>query len=318
MPPSPGQPEDSGRLAGLTRAGIEAALSVARAQGLPADDPRLVSGRGSALVHLAPAPVIARVSTGSAFTRADTFSWLAREVLAAGYLSERGAPVVSPTALADPGPHRSGGLAVSLWTLLPASAERPGPAEVGRGLGRLHAAAAGFTGSLPDLLPIRDFVPEGLDLLSRERVAPPDALAALRTRHEQVTAELDAVGAEPWPLLHGDSHAGNLMACDSGWTWIDLEETCSGPREFDLAVMIASTAGLALDELGTLSPAGQLALDAYAGELGVAPPEPGDLAPFIRARRLEETVWLLGMAHLCPERYAGHVPGAVARALGRA
>jgi hypothetical protein len=56
--------DDTGRLAELTRAGREAAAGVARAQGLPGDDPEVLSSRGNVLVHLRPAPVVARVATG--------------------------------------------------------------------------------------------------------------------------------------------------------------------------------------------------------------------------------------------------------------
>lgn len=313
----PGPFDSAGRIAEMTRAGIAAALRVARAQGLPADDPRLLSSRGSVLVHLAPVPVVARVSTGSAWTRADPFAWLEREVLAAGFLSAQGAPVMAPTDLADPGPHRCDGHVVSLWELLPPSADRPEPREVGRSLAQLHAAAIGFTTEMPDLVPIRDFVTEGLDILRREQLVEAGMLAALLARHDEVMREIDAMRAASLPLLHGDSHAGNLLRSGSGWAWIDLEETCSGPPEFDLAIMIASTGGgsWAPGQDRTLPSDAQIALRAYAAELGVPVPGLAQLAPFIRARRLEEVVWLLGMDHLYPERYREHVPGSLARAL---
>lgn len=56
-------PGDSGdRIAEMTRAGLAAAIGVARVQGLPADDPEVLSSRGNVLVHLRPAPVVARVT----------------------------------------------------------------------------------------------------------------------------------------------------------------------------------------------------------------------------------------------------------------
>ncbi len=57
------------RVATLTRGGLAAALAVARRHKLPADDPRILSARGNLLVHLAPAPVVARVATLTAWTR---------------------------------------------------------------------------------------------------------------------------------------------------------------------------------------------------------------------------------------------------------
>jgi hypothetical protein len=163
-------PGDGGdRFAEVTRAGLAAAVSVARLQGLPADDPDVLSSRGNVLVHLRPAPVVARVATLTAWTRSDPFQWLAREVAVSGYTARSGGPVVPPTALADPGPHRSGGLAVSLWTFVPPRPERPQPAEFGVALARLHIAAAGFPGALPVLAPLRAQISDALAALERER-----------------------------------------------------------------------------------------------------------------------------------------------------
>jgi len=280
----------------MTRAGLAAAVRVAREQGLPGDDPEVLSSRGNVIVHLRPAPVVARVATLTAWTRSDPFRWLAWEVAVAGYTADRGGPVVAPTALADPGPHRSNGLAVSLWAWVPPSQARPGPADVGETLARLHLAAAGFPGDLPVLAPLRAQISDGLAALEREHAADPAALAALRDRHAQVLAELDGV-SEPALVLHGDAHAGNLLLADGarpgpGWLWIDLEETCRGPRAFDLAVL-ADYQGA--DAGATLA--------AYAAVTGEPLPEPEVLALFTRARRLEGAVWTLGMAYQYPARY---------------
>ncbi|MGC1281741.1 MAG: aminoglycoside phosphotransferase family protein, partial [Streptosporangiaceae bacterium] len=84
-------PGDSGdRFAEMTHAGLAAAVTVARAQGLPADDPEVLSSRGNVLVHLRPAPVVARVATLTAWTRSEPFQWLAREVAVAGYTAANG------------------------------------------------------------------------------------------------------------------------------------------------------------------------------------------------------------------------------------
>ena len=280
----------------MTRAGLAAAVRVAREQGLPGDDPEVLSSRGNVIVHLRPAPVVARVATLTAWTRSDPFRWLAREVAVTGYTAGQGGPVVAPTTLADPGPHWMDGLAVSLWTWVPPSPARPQPAEVGEALARLHLAAAGFPGELPLLSPLRALITEGLAALEREQAAAPAVLAALRERHDAILAELDGVTG-PVLVLHGDAHAGNLLPADGarpgpGWLWIDLEETCRGPRAFDLAVLA--------DHQGADAGA---TLAAYAAVTGEPLPEPEVLALFTRARRLEGAVWTLGMAYQYPARY---------------
>jgi len=280
----------------MTRAGLASAVRVAREQGLPGDDPEVLSSRGNVIVHLRPAPVVARVATLTAWTRSDPFRWLAREVAVAGYAAGQGGPVVAPTALADPGPHWSNGLAVSLWAWVPPSQARPGPTEIGEALARLHLAAAGFPGELPVLSPLRALITDGLAALEREQAAAPAVLAALRERHDAILAELDGVTG-PVLVLHGDAHAGNLLPADGarpgpGWLWIDLEETCRGPRAFDLAVLA--------DHQGADAGA---TLAAYAAVTGEPLPEPEVLALFTRARRLEGAVWTLGMAYQYPARY---------------
>jgi thiamine kinase-like enzyme len=47
--------------------------------------------------------------------------------------------------------------------------------------------------------------------------------------------------------LHGDPHAGNVIAAASGRRWVDFEATCVGPLEWDLASLDAETAARFLD-----------------------------------------------------------------------
>jgi len=233
---------------------------------------------------------------------------------------------VAPTALADAGPHWSDGLAVSLWNWVPPSQTRPGSAEVGEALARLHLAAAGFPHDLPVLSPLREQISDGLAALEREQVADRAVLAALRHRHAQILAELGGLTG-PTLVLHGDAHAGNLLHADAawsgvppsaaarspvartgpGWLWVDLEETCRGPRAFDLAVLI--------ERQGAGAGAG-VALAAYAAVTGEPLPEPEVLALFARARRLEGAVWTLGMAHQYPARYRRPARALLADVLG--
>jgi Phosphotransferase enzyme family len=298
----PGDSAD--RIAEMTRSGLAAAVGVARAQGLPADDPEVLSSRGNMLVHLRPAPVVARVATLTAWTRSEPFRWLAREVAVAGYAAANGGPVVPPTPLADPGPHWSNGLAVSLWSFVPPSPRRPAPAEFGGALARLHTATAAYLGELPVLAPLRAQISDALAALERERAVAPGVLAALRDRHTEILTELDGLG-RPELVLHGDAHPGNLLWTSAGWLWADLEETCRGPRAFDLAVLVR---GQDADDAAT-------ALTAYADVTGEPLPEPAELAWFDWARALEGAVWLLGMAHQYPARYAEWAPTMLADVL---
>jgi Phosphotransferase enzyme family len=288
----------------IHREGVAAATALARQLGLPAADPQVLSSRGNLLVRLAPAPVVARVATLTARSRREPAAWLGREVAVAGYVAARGGPVVSPTSMVLPGPYRQDGLAVTLWDYVPPSPLRPGPAEAGAALARLHYAVAGCRAELGYLTPAREQITEGLAVLERDDVLAPATLDALRTRHARILAELPASGRSI--VLHGDAHPGNLLAADGGWQWVDLEETCRGPVEWDLAVLAGQS--------GT---GAEAALRGYADTAGCALPSPGSLVPFTRARQLEATVWALGMAHHFPVRYRDAARELLAVALDR-
>ena len=218
------------------RVGLDAVAAVARRQGLPADDLRVVSDRGNLLVHLAPAPVVARAATRTGWTRRDPAAWLAREVAVCAHVAARGGPVGAPAPLADPGPHRVGPVTLTLWEYRPPQPERAAGPELGEMLAALHDAAVDFPGALPWLAPARDQVTDTLHVLARRQLLPAATLAALQERHSRALHELEQVGSAP-VVLHGDAHRGNLLRDDRGWFWVDLEETCLGPPEWDLAVL---------------------------------------------------------------------------------
>ena len=297
--------DGTGRIEELTRQGQAAAVALARRHGLPAGDPRVLSSRGNLLVHLAPAPVVARVATLTALSRSDPFAWLAREVAVARYVARVGGPVVPPASAADPGPHWQGAFVISLWEHIASLDLEPSPAEVGAALAQLHTSARGCPAELGDMSPVRELISDGLGALERAAAIDAGTLAALRSAHSDVLAELatrraaELTGNSDRPdeqiVLHGDAHAGNMLADPGrGWLWIDLEETCRGPAAWDLATAAGRYTG---DQ-------GLSLLRAYAATAGSAGPGEAELAPFYRARVLEGAVWSMCMAQLYPARYA--------------
>jgi hypothetical protein len=286
-------PDESAEIARIRAAAVAAAVALARELGLRAADPQVVSTKGNVLVHLAPAPVVARIATLTADSRSDPAAWLAREVAVAGYVASRGGPAVAPTALVPPGPYWQDGLAITLFEHVPASVTRPSPAEAGAALAQFHHAASGCRAELGYLTPARDQVSEGLSALEGSVGADRATIDALWLRHARVLAGLP--GGGPGIVLHGDSHPGNLLAVDGGWRWVDLEETCRGPVEWDLAVLAGQSGNDA-----------EAALRGYADVAGCTLPAAAALEPFRRARLLEATVWTLCVARRHPARY-GHV-----------
>jgi Phosphotransferase enzyme family len=160
------------------------------------------------------------VATLTAWSRRDPLAWLVREVAVAGYVADRGGPVVPPSRAVEPGPHVQDGFAISLRDFLPASPRRPSPVELGAALASLHLAAADCPADLGDPTPARDQISDGLDALERESALAPADADALRARHELLLGRLGDTG--PAIVLHGDAHSGNLMAAAGDWRWIDL------------------------------------------------------------------------------------------------
>src|SRR6202035_1645105 len=98
---------------GTARA-LEAARAIALANSVACEDAVVVAAGSNVLVHLKPAPVIARVMTGTAMLHGDVERWLAREVAVGTFLGERGL-AVAPSDLLAPGPHEHEGLWMTFW-----------------------------------------------------------------------------------------------------------------------------------------------------------------------------------------------------------
>jgi hypothetical protein len=251
---------------------VGAAVAAARAHGLTTVDPVLLNDGANAVVHLRPAPVVARVATTTALLRPAVGRPFAREVALATALTAVDAAVVPPSDLLPPGPHEHDGLVLSFWRHLAVVPRPPSAAEAGTALGELHAALAGlpplWAGSALDT-PLDDLA------VFAERGSELGADAAQVEATAELTARLRPLLVGPAMTLHGDTHPGNLLRTAGGLVWADLEDSCRGPRGWDLACLRTTTR---LD--------GRAAIDAL--------PEPmseEELAPFVWLRRLHVAAW---------------------------
>jgi hypothetical protein len=249
----------------LTRV-VAAAQAVARAHGVACDDAERIAGGSNVLVHLKPAPVVARVMTGTAVLHEDIEPWLAREVAVGEFLAGTGL-IVPPTDLLPPGPHEHDGLWMTLWTYVPhdAQAAPPDPRELGRSLKALHTALADYRGDLPPLSGIRDWL---------GRLTDSDAL---RSKLDALTPTVFE-SSLPVQALHGDASIGNLLHTDSGLLWNDLEDVCAGPVAWDVAGLVTSARSRGQNEQYV-----EALLSAYG--------DPGGLQPFLEAHAMYDVIW---------------------------
>jgi aminoglycoside phosphotransferase (APT) family kinase protein len=281
MPPSVPEPPVGERA-------LRAAVAVAEVHGLRFSRPVVLRDLSNVLVHLRPAPVVARVSTATATMRPGV-AWLAREVAVAGHLASAGAPVVAPSAELPPGPHLHDGLALTFWTF---AEERPDALDAGaagRALRVCHEALTDFPGELPEQAAFR----EARGILGRlaadGALAPADA-GLLERAADRLEHRLAAL-ALPLQPVHGDAHLGNVIATATGPLWNDWEDTFRAPVAWDLGCLHASARVFGRDA------------DAVAAAqrgYGAAPaPEILDL--LVEARAFQGSVWTVVIS--------GHRPG---------
>jgi hypothetical protein len=260
---------------------LAAAQAVARMHGVACDDAVPIAAGSNVLVHLKPAPVVARVMTGTAVLHDDAGQWLTREVAVGAFLAERTDLVVAPSDILPPGPHEQDGLWMTLWKFVPhdAQAPPPKPGELGRSLRALHAALADFPGDLAPLSEIRDWLGR---LLAELRPSPSMTGQDIDWLRFKLDALNPAVfeSSLPAQALHGDASMSNLLRTDSGLVWNDLEDVCAGPVAWDICGLV--TSATARGQSATFM---QELLAAY-GDPGVE-----DLEAFLEAHALYEVVW---------------------------
>jgi aminoglycoside phosphotransferase (APT) family kinase protein len=256
---------------------VDAAVAVARAAGLRVDEPVVLRDRLNVLVHLRPAPVVARVAGSIAAVRPGD-EWLRRELAVAGSLASAGAPVVAPSAELPPGPHHQEGRVLSFWTYVPED-EPAAPAAAGAALRDVHEALRGFHGALPVLGHLTD-AEALLAKLAAEESLDADTAHQLHDRLQELRGPMSALRTAVQPL-HGDAHLGNVVNGPDGPLWNDWEDTCVGPIHWDAACMLAASR-----VTGRGAAEAEAALRAARIEV-----DPGELALWIDARILQGAIW---------------------------
>ena len=217
---------------------VEAAVTLAREHGLRVEEPVVLNDLFSLMVHLKPAPVVARVATRMPRLRSPIAEWLEREIAVTEFLSDRGAPVVAPSRELPAGPHERDGFWVSFWTYIEPDPDRtPTSSDCSAMLLDLHAAMRSYPGELPMLG--ADDITRGLELLGEtDEIMSKADVDLLRALAERLRPLWEAPREDAQPL-HGDAHPGNLISSrDGGLVWIDFEDACCGPVEWDLATMM--------------------------------------------------------------------------------
>jgi hypothetical protein len=274
-------------LSGLEQRALAAAGRVASAGGLKLDEAVVIHSGSNVLVHLAPAPVVARVMTGTVALHDDPRTWLEREISVLEFLAPSGL-VVSPSDLIAPGPHCHDGLWMTFTDWIPDVG--PGPEVepalylddapgLGRTLRDLHDELALFEGELGGLDDLRQDIERLLDQLRPADAPERDVISSLRQ-------QLDVLGAVvfrsslPSQALHGDVSLRNLLRTPRRLVWNDFEDTFRGPVHWDVASYVGS-----LRRHGASDRSVREMLVAYGWD------DERDLAPFLAAQDVYDGIW---------------------------
>ncbi|GAC1518825.1 MAG: aminoglycoside phosphotransferase [Chloroflexota bacterium] len=197
--------------------------------GVDCHNPAILQDSNHTVVHLAPAPLVAKVGTS------PEEASLRDEVIVALFLSSKSGPVVPPTSLFPPGPYVEDGLEMTFWEYCPHGPDEPSADVLGQSLRRLHDTLANYP---EQLRPWDRF--DGVDRVlfaqSSLGALAPDDREFLRRRHTELLSAISTFRPTVRPL-HGEPHAGNLLLSTRGPRWIDFESACLGPQEWDLTVM---------------------------------------------------------------------------------
>jgi len=252
------------QIAARTARAVAAATAAGRSLGLPVDDPRVLHDVFSVVVHLAPAPVVARVPTMLPRSYAeDPGPQTGRqrtELAVTGWLADRGQPVVAPTPLLPREPVRRDGFSMTFWEYVDERRDVDPPLEQRFDMtARLHAALRDYDGpGLGFWAPLRDYIGDGLaELKDRPDLLDPadhqraqrqwDEIGPALASREAFEAAFPGVAVQP---IHGDAPSYNLICTAAGLRWSDFELVTVGPVEFDLA-MTGDDGAAAYDDAAT-------------------------------------------------------------------
>ncbi|MGI5502501.1 phosphotransferase family protein [Lentzea sp. CA-135723] len=254
---------------------VRAAVSLAASHGVVSNDPVVLKAASNVLVHLRPAPVVARVAGRTALMRPSVASHFARDLSISAFLAERGVPVVTASPLLPAGPHTHDGHVMVFTEFVPHDPDtRLSSNDLLKLLPDLHAELRHYDGDLPVRGPLDDLANTlaYLDNLHVPLEPLHEHFASLRTRWNPTDVQ----------PLHGDAHHGNVLMTPSGPVWNDFEDTWRGPIAWDLACAIGTNE----------EEAAQRAVETYGGGT-----TPSDVQYHLELRSFFATLWSVFKEH---------------------
>ncbi|WP_405537327.1 phosphotransferase family protein [Streptomyces antimycoticus] len=236
-------------IARRTSAAVDAAVGAARDLGLTVTDAKVLHDLFSVVVHLAPAPVVARVPT--VLPRYVDLDSRARrqqaELDVTRWLADRGTPVIPPSPLVPLEPVQRDGFAMTFWQFVEERRDtEPDYVANSEITADLHAAMRTYPGPLSFLSAAEPrFIVDSFALLETraDLIGPADLERARREWQvleplvrSRAAFETAFPGIDLQPI-HGDSPPANIFSGADGDLYADFELVTLGPVEWDLAAL---------------------------------------------------------------------------------
>ena len=212
---------------------MEAAVEAALGAGVFVDAaPVLLPGVANTVLGFPEVGLVAKVAAGR-----DAMNRLSREHSVAAELTALGAPVAPPFDNVGPTVHGPSGLVVTLWHWVDHDAAAVASARAcAQALEALHEALDATMTPLPSFLVELRQARASLDDDEFMADLPLSERVFLRGAYDANLAQLEGFeyGSH---RLHGEPHEANRLVTPDGVVWVDLESSCTGPREWDLAFL---------------------------------------------------------------------------------
>jgi hypothetical protein len=207
----------------MSATAVEAALTVAREQGVRCDDPMVLREAWHVLVHLGRRPLSLASRASFRFPEGPNPDDIARELAVATHCARAGCAVVPPADEVEPVPYSHGGHLVTFGRYIEPHDE-PDEAAALRALHKIHDALESYEDGLPAFGHPKDTA------AMLDGLPPSSDVEFLR----EVTARRCEVVGQP---LHGDAHLYNVLG------------TPRGPRRPELAGTVHRRLGQLRDVL---------------------------------------------------------------------
>ena len=152
------------------------------------------------------------------------------------HLAQRGAPVTRPTEKPESGPHRVDDSCVTFWQYESTIDSEVDITQAVNALNRVHRELPHYSGDLPHFWKSLDQTYQQLQTPDSRRFLSEGDHCFLKEVFKRFQ-HLKSLSEDVLRPLHGACHLGNVINTERGHLWLDFDNVCLGPIEWDLSCL---------------------------------------------------------------------------------